>query len=642
MTQFDPTKPFERVVREPSAQDLLDALGAHDPVPQPQPQPQAYEPEGNRISRAIGEFTDQRLFPGVAGDAVQVAGGIAETIAADPVQTLILDPLYAPARFAENYNEATASLVRGEFEEAGRHGLDALTAAGETALLFAGPAGAVGGKAANAAATGRRRVSPVSESRPAGNNATRQFMDDAARTGVDPTLPEAFPRTFGGMARTLSDNFAGGATIRKGRERTMRQTQEAADRMASLFSDAGYLRAGQSARDGARGQLMRPRLRSEVVNAPFMTFKEKSRAIYDRAFAQVDMSAEYAPVATRNALAGVKSRFDDRELLWLFGPARTESLDHIVMRRNPPSIHTLRELRTSVRRMRDAPAPGMADADDVLGRIESALSEDIRNAVRQTAGPRQERQLRVADRFYRSNVTAMRKALTAFRGDGLTDMQVYDALYAAAKGTEPDIRRLRALRRALTPQQMDDVSAGVLRRMGEAGDGQPGKTGVFSAETFATEWRNMRPEAKAVLFNRARRPEVRRNLDALARVIQRQVELGRVAGGKSADSTMQTIGTWVGLGAEPVATLTAIVGANAMGRLMMSPAFTTAVLKLQLDAPRIAAQGAVSARDISGILGAIAVAENSDQAIAPYLEEVRRALDASSDTVSQRETQEAQ
>lgn len=571
------------------------------------PQPKE---RGNAASRFFEDYTDDESFPGLAGHVVRGAAGIAQSAFEDPVNFLV-QPFTAPQRAVSGTIAASEELALGNYGKAGSEALGAATAAGETALL------AVPG--------GRALAAPRQSTRNA-------VLQDFARVGIDPTLPAVAPKIVGPIAKPISENYFGGATIRQGADKVSEQSAKATQRTANAYSSAGYVDAGTSAQRGVQGQLRKRKASQRPANPQFQTFREKAETVYDDAFSNVNTTAKVDPQATRQALAEVNTRFSNPDLADLFRLPKNARLQEILEGSGEVSIADLRALRTAIREAQDQGQLIKTVDEAALERLEGTLTDDIFNGIRATSGAGAERKLRVADRFYRQNITSIKEALKPFIKDGDPPEKAFAAIERAALGnSKGDIRQLRALRRSLTPQQMDDVSAALIRKMGQAKEG-----GDFSVETFTNNWNKMSEPAKATMFDRAQRPELRQNLDALARVLERQARVEALSNKSRSGVSLQTVATGAALlnpGTSAVV-IAGIVGANAFGRLLMSPSFTRALYSLELRAPRLTTAEAKKA----AILSAIATAEASDEAIKPYLAEIRSALEASNDNLSQEAT----
>ncbi len=128
----------------------IESLGREAAQPAQQPQPQ-----GNAVSRSIrgvaedladaseGQFFPSPILDAVPRGAALIGSGLAGTTADlidRPLATIgdmLVGMATAPSRATASAVEANRALVTGDFETAGREGLNALTAGGETALLLA-------------------------------------------------------------------------------------------------------------------------------------------------------------------------------------------------------------------------------------------------------------------------------------------------------------------------------------------------------------------------------------------------------------------------------------------------------------------------------------------------------------------------
>lgn len=599
-----------------SPEDALDALGTEGGAIAPvQTQPQGF----------FNNLAQTRVTPGDRPGLADVAVNTIGQIGAHPIQA-IADTISAPQRAVSGFIGASEDLAQGNFKAAGRQALEGLTAAGETALLVA-PGASAASRAAGVTA------------RPAARTAAQQFVADAERVGVRPTLPAANPTGIARISKPLSENAILGATTREESRKVVDEVKTAVEKTASLYSDADYRQAGRSAIKGVTDQLEK-RSAAEQARAPFATFREKAGAVYEKAFSKIDLKAEADPVATRAVLAEVTSRFDNQTLNEIFRLPTSSKIAETLQNGGKLSVNDIRQLRTTVREMGNLNRLNRSLDDAALERLEGSLTQDLFAGIEATSGKAAARELRVADRFYRQNITSIKEALKPFFKNGLSTEDAFREIVASSQGVRGDIRQIRALRRSLTPQQMDDVSAGLVRQLGKPN----GKDEQFSLITFANNWEKMNPEAKAALFNRAQRPEVREQLDALANVVSRNAQVEKLANvsqsGASAGNIASLAAASAGIFKAPVATISGIVGANAFGRLLMSPSFT----RMMVNMERRAGRGPIdlrNARDKAFIFTALTAAENSDAAIKPYIRDIRQALEAENDNLVKQEQKTA-
>lgn len=610
-------KPWEKYGAAPARQPLTadQFLAGYDQETGAPPPQQEAPQQGNRISRAIGDFADQKLFPGPAGSIVQGGARIAQQIAADPLKELVIEPAKQPLYAAAGINDASKELGKGNYREAAMRANEGALAAGNTAMMFIPGAGGAASRVAQQPA----------------RSAGRDFVANAERVGVTPTPAAMYPNSAGRVAKPLSENVIGGFAVRNEAKKVAGEIKDAVENTASLYSDAGYEQAGRGAIQGVKSQL-KSRSRS---NSQYMTFTEKADVIYRDAFSGIDQSKTYRPAQTEQTVADVFSRFDDAALQGVYNsktPLTSKIRD--VLDGRELSINDLRELRSFVRKNGNKNKLLRDFDDEQLARLEGALTEDISSAIEQNAGRKAVLKIKRADRFYRQNVTAIKTALKPFFREGFTEEQAFSQILSAAKpGAKGNIRQLRALRRSLTPQQMDDVSGALVRYMGRP----QGKEG-FSIETWANNWAGLGKAEKQVLFSRNQRPELMEQLDALADVVTRNADVERLANRSQSGASLGNIATIGAAGANlsnPVAVIGAAVGANAMGRLMMSPSFVKMLVKMERRNGSRPLDLSI-ARDKAYVVSAIAAAENSDAAIKPYMRDLREAIEASNDNLAEK------
>ncbi|MGH8043317.1 MAG: hypothetical protein ACREOX_01780 [Stenotrophomonas sp.] len=166
-----------------------------------------------------------------------------------------------------------------------------------------------------------------------------------------------------------------------------------------------------------------------------------------------------------------------------------------------------------------------------------------------------------------------------------------EAVYKAAFGnTKEGATTLHAVMQSLPKEAQREVSASFIRRMGRAtGSQQNADNDVFSMETFLTNWANMSPEAKRVLFDR-HGFGFRQDMDKIARMTDKIRQGSAVfrnpsGSGRLISLITQTAGTGSSaasalvagrplLAAGIVSSSASLAAAfNGLGRLMTSPGF---------------------------------------------------------------------
>jgi hypothetical protein len=363
--------------------------------------------------------------------------------------------------------------------------------------------------------------------------------------------------------------------------------------------------AGATIREGARNAVQR--------------FEERQGQLYDNAFgmvgadtpaqlpavralgAQIEGELAKAPAARRAVLEPVLARI--RSMSADAGAPTPSSLSAAYGMAQPAAgipFDALRAVRTDLGRLIGGP-PNAATAPSsdtmvYLRRLYGALTDDMGAAARQ-AGPDAERALSLADRYTRFNRTQNLPALEKVLDKG-TDQQIYGMLFPASG--RPDAQTLARVRRNMTRDEWNAVSATVLDRMGMPTAGQNAGEG-FSAASFLTRWNQLMeagPAARQVLFGGSQDATLAANLDRLVRVTQRLRDVERMANPSGTARNMIAGAGALAAGQQALqGDVTGAAGVLGLGviapryaaRMITSPEF---VRWLAGAAPQIAARGA--------------------------------------------------
>jgi hypothetical protein len=118
-------------------------------------------------------------------------------------------------------------------------------------------------------------------------------------------------------------------------------------------------------------------------------------------------------------------------------------------------------------------------------------------------------------------------AETVLGKGGKSDEALFNAIDAYARsGGRADVKTLADLARAIPEKDKGDLAGALIRKLG-----QSGQTDSFSLETFASQWKDYTPQAKAVLFGNA--GPYRQALDDIAAISQRYKDIGKRFGNPS-------------------------------------------------------------------------------------------------------------
>lgn len=428
-------------------------------------------------------------------------------------------------------------------------------------------------------------------------------LEDFQTAGVRPTLAATVEGTPAGITKTIAENWLGGATARAGLRRSLADT---ADRAREMASRVGQVQnpelAGEAVQAGVRrfaqdGTIEPPHLGDpRSIPTRDWSFPAKAEALYNRAFDQLErderaMSGHVeGPVVSvdntlrtigemGNAISGGESRDilgPNAFLRQMHEALQTDVSNHSL------SFRDLRSWRTRLRDMMSDPGLRGDTSSAALQRVYGALTRDI-NATAQNIGGQAAVDLPRIDQFYRAGSRRIETALEPFNtaGGGMGGgRQAYRRIIAlASKGPQQNSRQLNALASSLRPDEMRSVAATLLDEMGSPLAGKPGalEPGAFSAATFATNWARLSEAGKAALFPQ----ELRRELDALARVADYQRQVEAMSNHSMTGVRTQNIATTGGLSLmaathNPMtvpAAIGAIGGMNLTGEMLTNPHF---------------------------------------------------------------------
>jgi hypothetical protein len=157
---------------------------------------------------------------------------------------------------------------------------------------------------------------------------------------------------------------------------------------------------------------------------------------------------------------------------------------------------------------------------------------------------------------------------------GKTDEALFSAIDSYAKsGGRADVKTLAAIVRNLPQQDRGDLAGAVIRNLGVSP-----RTGQFSPDVFASQWKSYTPQAKAILFGNAG-PQ-RQALDDIMIVSERLKQVGQRFGNPS--GTAQNANFFALAGgaiAAPLTTLSSAVGGGIAAKILAAPASASSASK---------------------------------------------------------------
>ena len=574
------------------------------------------------IVEGIRDFKDSNVFPdGIAESALDaVTGGVASLIE-NPVgaikkagKTLAVDPavsiLKAPANFADAVGGsglALQSAIEGDQEAAAFQGNRALGKATDAAV-----------GALEAATLGRGGVlarpaqQAVNPRRAAQLDATEDFL----RSNVEPSIATvANSDAPAKLAQNIGENIIAGGNIRRNVKRQVGQAVDRKDAIAdSLDPGADASVAGEAIINGVAAH------------------RSLAGRHYEEAFERIDVEAS-APRSNQTLakIEGELRKFDNEELQAMFEPATLKKLKPQLEGGGDISIRDLRQLRTEVRLAKGRPKVNQTQDEAAIISLERSLTDDLYNAIEATSGTEAVNALKRADKFYARTLQRVDKALKPFSKLDQTNEGSFAALRTAMKGQTAsrgrgNFKQLEELKKALSPQEMDTVKAGIFRDMGRTSEGAD-----FSTTHFVTTWNQFGNKQKDIIFGTG---EVRKDMDALVNVMTRLDRLPKAANVSQSGSAIQNVTTIAGL-ANP-STFKVVAGGlaamNVTGRVMTNPRYVK-TLRFIAEAEATAARTG----DIPALLNAkkralasVGAIEAADETLRGELQPLKDALNDNS------------
>lgn len=219
-----------------------------------------------------------------------------------------------------------------------------------------------------------------------------------------------------------------------------------------------------------------------------------------------------------------------------------------------------------------------------LKRLYAALSDDLTGAAKATGNPDAIKAMDRANSYTKAGHDRIDAVLDKVQSRGLPE-EIYKAA-TNLSDMQAGASKIGTIMKSLTPEERDVVKSAFIRRMGTAKPGvQSAEGDVFSSQTFLTQWNQMSPQAKAVMFSGKEGNALRESLDSIAQASSRIKEGSKVfanpSGTTPAAAQMGLAGAAGAAGVAAMtghvgpaaALITGVAGANITARLMTNPKF---------------------------------------------------------------------
>lgn len=304
-------------------------------------------------------------------------------------------------------------------------------------------------------------------------------------------------------------------------------------------------------------------------------FMDDKAAQADDAFSQIGKifgpDDKFRAASTLRSLASSYDDIDDPIIAALVRDPRFAAYrDAIAQAGDDLSYNTLKGFRSYIGRQMDRLALDGGADNAQLKALYGALTDDMEAALRTKGGDAAVNAFRDVNSWYRQQMEMARNNLQPLVGKGqpTSPERAFGTFAQAASGKAGNIQRLRDIYTNLAPDERADMSASIIAKMGQGKDG-------FSVAKFLTDYANMSPAARKLLFADQFGDDLLRAWEDMTEIILPQADkISRyINRSNSGLSLMQGGQLVVGAGAaEPFTAVATILGPAVMAKAMTSPA----------------------------------------------------------------------
>lgn len=457
------------------------------------------------IRKSLADFlTSQPLAQAFAAASGSASAGAARESGAGPIV------------------QGVASLAAG-FAPGAATGVLSLLSGGRTAAVGALPTLMAGG--ARQAVRGRE------------TGGMREAIADFAAAGSSPSVGQASGGRTAQALETYLGNTPGGAgTVSKlGAQQAIRArafTDELSNLLTAGGADLTPSQVGSSVERGIYGPKGFASRTGETVNR-----------LYGKLDELIEPDSRVGVSNARATLGDMNSSIDGAPAVsQFFKNAKIEGIERgltsDVGADGKLPYEALQKLRSVVGRQIDSTVLGGGDVSQgQWRRLYGALSRDMEAAA---TTPEARQALERANRYYRVRSERLEQLERIVNKAGGPEV-AYQSLFAGAKNGATPLKRVMD---SLPTEGRAEVTASFLQRMGRATKANQDATGdVFSMNTFLSNWADMSPEARKVLFSNARYGSAFvEDVNRIARMAHRIREGSQVFANSSGSSRQAALG----------------------------------------------------------------------------------------------------
>lgn len=255
----------------------------------------------------------------------------------------------------------------------------------------------------------------------------------------------------------------------------------------------------------------------------------------------------------QNILRAVEKPFaaaSTKEVQQLSNAPEIQELDQLLTKTGGVLTYAdMKALKTKYGAMM-APGHDKSVNEAQIGQIVKALDDDIEHAVKSLGNPDVLKDWHYAKATYQNAMDDYRESFKKLlkAGDApIRAERVYDILVGQAGIKSPaDIESFETVWRALGKEKQGNLAATVLSHMGNKDPSKLGDAEGFSIQTFLTNYKNLSPSAKKMLFKSTGNAELEKSFDDLTMAAEKMGVWDKLASssrsGVGAIQGMQVLG----------------------------------------------------------------------------------------------------
>lgn len=232
------------------------------------------------------------------------------------------------------------------------------------------------------------------------------------------------------------------------------------------------------------------------------------------------------------------------------------------------SFGGIRKLRTFVREQIDKPDSALPanTSKAELKRLHTALSDDLRTAVKNAGGDEALRKFNFANNFA-AKTAETRKTLNQLLTPKSGESAFSRFIGAAQSGRSADINLLRKARAATDRETWKEISSATISQLGKD------QKGDFSPARFLTQYGKLSEDGKKILFASTGDPGIKRALDDIATVSRQFQKLERFANPSgTAQGALGALGAVSPFFIDPATLIAAVTSTALVNRYLAKPA----------------------------------------------------------------------